>query len=74
MLDDLPWNPQHVRGLPCKHVEVCSEEIDERAFLFRIERRPDTERAAIIRDGYLLGRLKRGDHSLGCLGDVQVLG
>jgi hypothetical protein len=44
-------------GDPCKHVEVLFEEVDERAFLFRIERRPNTERPAIVGDDRILTSL-----------------
>ena len=77
VLGDLPRNPRHVRGFPSERIEVHSEEVDERAFLFRIERRPDTERAAVVGDGHLLGilgRLERAGRALGRLGDLGVLG
>jgi hypothetical protein len=48
VLGNLPRDPLHIGGFPCKHVEVRFEEVDERAFLFRIERRSDTEFAAIV--------------------------
>jgi hypothetical protein len=53
------------------------EEVDERTFLFRIERHPDTEHAAIVKDGRILdilGGLERAGRSLGRLGDILVLG
>jgi hypothetical protein len=34
---NLSRDPLHVGGFPCKHVEVRFEEVDERAFLLRIE-------------------------------------
>jgi hypothetical protein len=76
VLGNLSRDPLHVRGFPCKHVEVRFEEVDERTFLFRIERRPDTERTAIIGDDRILdvlGRLKRAGCSLGRLRDILVL-
>jgi hypothetical protein len=53
------------------------EEVDERAFLFRIERRPDTERMAVVKDSRILdvlGRLESAGRSLGRVGDILVLG
>jgi hypothetical protein len=77
VLDNLFRDPLHVRGFPCKHIEVRFEEVDECAFLFRFERCPDMERTTIIGDTYILdilGGLERAGHSLGRLGDVLVLG
>jgi hypothetical protein len=53
------------------------EEVDERALLFRIERRPDTERTTVVGDSRILdvlGGLERAGRSLGRLGDILVLG
>jgi hypothetical protein len=77
VLGNLPQDPLHVGGFPRKHVEVRFEEVDERTFLFRIERRPDTESTAIVGDDRILdilGELERAGRSLGGLGDVLVLG
>jgi hypothetical protein len=77
VLSNLPRDPLHVGGFPCKHVDVLFEEVDERAFLFRIERRPDTERTTIIGDRHILdilGRLEGACRSLGRLGNIPVLG
>jgi hypothetical protein len=77
VLGNLSRDPLHVGGFPCKHIEVRFEEVDERAFLFRIERRPDTELAAIVGDDRILdilGGLERAGRSLGRLGDILVLG
>jgi hypothetical protein len=60
-----------------RHVEVHFEEVDERAFLFRIEHHPDTERVAIVGDDRILdilSGLERAGRSLGQLGNVSVLG
>jgi hypothetical protein len=76
VLGNLSWDPLHVGGFPCEHVEVHFEEVNERAFLFRIERCPDTERVAIIGDDHIigvLGGLERAGRSLGRLGDLLVL-
>jgi hypothetical protein len=54
VLGNLSRDPLHVGGFPCEHVEVRFEEVDERAFLFRIERRPDTERTAVVGDDRIL--------------------
>jgi hypothetical protein len=77
VLGNLSRDPLHVGDFPREHVEVRLEEVDKRTFLFRIERRPDTERMAIVRDGRILdvlGGLKRAGRSLGRLGDILVLG
>jgi hypothetical protein len=77
VLGNLSQDPLHVGGFPCKHIEVRFEEVDERAFLFRIERGPDTESTAIIRDDRILdiiGGLERAGCSLDRLGDILVLG
>jgi hypothetical protein len=49
-------------------VEVRFEEVDERAFLFRIKRRPDMELASIVggdRVLDILGGLERAGRTLG---------
>jgi hypothetical protein len=77
VLGNLPRDPLHVGGFPRKHVEVRFEEVDERAFLFRVERHPDTESTAIIADYRILdilGRLERAGRTLGRLGDILILG
>jgi hypothetical protein len=76
VLSNLSRDPLHVGGFPCKHVEVRFEEVDERAFLFRIEHRPYMERAAVVRDDRILdvlGGLERAGHTLGRLRDILVL-
>jgi hypothetical protein len=40
VLGNLSRDPFHVGGFPHEHIVVRFEEVDERAFLFRIERRP----------------------------------
>jgi hypothetical protein len=50
VLSNLTRDPLHVVGFPCKHIEVRFDEVNERAFLFRIERCPDTESMAIVKD------------------------
>jgi hypothetical protein len=77
VLGNLSRDPLHVEGCPCKHIEVRFGEVDERAFLFRIERRPDTERRDVVGDDRILdvlGRLERAGRMLGQLGDILVLG
>jgi hypothetical protein len=77
VLGNLSRNPLHVGGFPCKHIEVRFEEVDEHAFLFRIERRPDMERMTVVGDDHILdvlGGLERAGRSLGRLGDIPVLG
>jgi hypothetical protein len=76
VLGNLSRDPLHVGGIPCKHIEVRFEEVDERAFLFRIERRPDTECTTVVGDSHVLNvlsRLERANRSLGRLGDILVL-
>jgi hypothetical protein len=76
VLGNLSRDPLLVRGFPRKHIEIRFEEVDERAFLFRIERRPDTERTAIIEGDHILdilGRLERAGRTLGRLSDLMVL-
>jgi hypothetical protein len=68
VLDDFSRDSLNVGGFPCKHIEVRFEEVDEHAFLFRIERRLDTERTAVVRDDRILdvlGGPERAGRSLG---------
>jgi hypothetical protein len=68
VLGNLSRDPLHVEGFPCKHIEVRFEEVNERAFLFRIERRPDMERTAVVGDDRILdvlGGLERAGRTLG---------
>ena len=62
MLGDLPQDACHIRGFPHKDVFVVTEEVDERAFLFRGERGTNaylfTLRAAGVYED-LLGALYR---------------
>ena len=37
VLSEFPWYTWYVRRLPCKNVPVLTDELDERAFLFRIQ-------------------------------------
>ena len=67
VLGDLPRNPRHVRGFPSERIEVRSEEVDERAFLFRIERRPDTERAAVVEKATSVASLAGWKEQAACL-------
>jgi hypothetical protein len=76
VLGSLSRDPLHVGGFPCKHVEVRFEEVDERAFLFRIEHCPDTERTAVVGDDRIddvLGGLERAGRMLRRLEDILVL-
>jgi hypothetical protein len=76
VLGNLSWDPLHVGGFPCKHIEVRFEEVDKHAFLYRIERRPDTERTAVVGDDRILdvlSMLERAGRMLGRLRDILVL-
>jgi hypothetical protein len=77
VLENLSRDPLHVGGFPRKHIKVRFEEVDERTFLFRIERHPNTERTTVVGDDRILdvlGGLKRAGGTLGRLGDILVLG
>jgi hypothetical protein len=37
VLDHLPGDPRHLRRSPCKYVDICLEEGDERDFLFLLQ-------------------------------------
>jgi hypothetical protein len=68
VIGNLSRDPLHVGGFPCEHVEVRFEEVDERALLFRIEHRPDTDRTAVVKDDRILDildGLERAGRSLG---------
>jgi hypothetical protein len=68
VLNNLSQDSLHVEGFPCEHVEVSFEVVNERAFLFRIERRPDTEHLTVVGDSHILdihGGLERAGHMLG---------
>jgi hypothetical protein len=65
VLGNLSRDPLHVGGFPCKQVEVRFEEVDERAFLFRTKRHPDTE--YVVGDGRILdilGEIERAGRFL----------
>jgi hypothetical protein len=81
VLGNLSRDPLHVGVFPRERVELPFEEVNERAFLFRIEHRLDTERTTIVGDDRILDvvdRLERAGRSLGRLGDggfgVEPLG
>ena len=60
MLGDLPWDAWHIQGFPRKDVFVVTEEVDERAFLFRGERGTNAYRFTLGATGVyedLLGAL-----------------
>jgi hypothetical protein len=70
VLDNLSRDPLHVGGFPCKHINVHFEEVDKRAFLFRIEHHPDKKCTAIVGDNRILdvlGGLEGAGCSLGRL-------
>jgi len=37
VLGEFSWYSGHVRGLPCEDIHVFTQELDERAFLFRVQ-------------------------------------
>jgi hypothetical protein len=37
VLNHLHGDPRHLRRLPCEHVGICLEEVDEREFLFLVQ-------------------------------------
>ena len=47
VLSQPPGNSRHVRRLPCEDVPVLTEELDERFFLFGVERHCDVSRSSI---------------------------
>ena len=51
MLGDLPRDAWHIRGFPRKDVFVITEEVDERAFLFRGECGSDADFFALRATG-----------------------
>jgi hypothetical protein len=71
-LDNLSQDPLHVGGFPCEHIEVRFEEVDERAFLFRIERRPDTERTTVVGDDRILDILAGSKEQAARLDDSRT--
>jgi hypothetical protein len=50
MLGQLSRDSQHVRRLPCEHIPIVLQELDERAFLFVIEAGADDCSLAFIRE------------------------
>ena len=57
VLDYFPGNTGDVRRLPRKYVDVCPQESNKRAFLFRFESGTDGEgtTSAILLGGHVLG-------------------
>ena len=57
VLNHFPGNAGDVGGLPCKHIDICPQESDERAFLFAVEGGAygESPYRAIRLDGHLLG-------------------
>jgi len=53
VLDQLPRNARPVSRFPCKHVNVSTEEADERIFLFGVKMGPDPGCLASITDDEL---------------------
>ena len=43
MLGEFSRDPWHVRWLPCKNVLILADELDEHAFLFIRQMRPNDE-------------------------------
>ena len=67
MLNQFPRNTRHVLWSPCEDVPILTEELDERAFLFRVQARADHSDA--VRIGFVQPDLLRVLVRLeGCLG------
>jgi hypothetical protein len=65
VLGQFSRDSRHIRRLPCKHVPIVLQELDERAFLFVVESRADDCDLALIGepevDSFgLLGRPHKG--------------
>jgi hypothetical protein len=69
VLGNLSRDPLHVGGFACKHIEVRFEEVDEHAFLFRIECHPDTEHTVVVGDDRILDVLGGLERAGACLDD-----
>jgi hypothetical protein len=50
VLGQLSRDSRHVRRLPCEHVPIVLQELDERAFLFFIEAGTDDRGLAFIKE------------------------
>ena len=50
MLDQLLGNAGHVSRIPCKHIDVSTEEADQRVFLFGVQMGPNLGRLALATD------------------------
>ena len=57
VLDHLPGNAGDVGGLPCKHIDIRSQEGDELAFLFAVEGGAygKSSPRVVLLNGHLLG-------------------
>ena len=57
VLNHFPGNAGDVGGLPWKHINICPQESDERAFLFVVEGGAygESPSRAILLDRHLLG-------------------
>jgi hypothetical protein len=49
LLDQFSRDSQHVRRLPCEHISIALQELDERAFLFVVEAGADDCSLAFIK-------------------------
>src|SRR4051812_43258394 len=58
VLNHFPGNAGDVRWLPGKHIDICSQESNERAFLFGVKSGTDGEgtTSVVLLGGHLLGR------------------
>jgi hypothetical protein len=53
VLGQFSWDSRHVRRLPCEHIPIVLQELDERAFLFVLEARADDCSLAFIRESQI---------------------
>jgi hypothetical protein len=53
VLGQLPRDSRHVRRLPCEHIPIVLQELDERAFLFIVEAGTDDCSLAFIRESHI---------------------
>ena len=74
VLNHFPGNAGDVGGLPCKHIDIRSQEGDELAFLFAVEGGAygESPSRAILSDGHLLGLWRRRSGFLALADGAQL--